>query len=65
MLGPPASGKGTQAGLIEARYGIPVTSPGAILRKEKQSGTKLGLEAERLTSQGQLLPDQIIVDVVP
>ena len=64
MLGPPASGKGTQAGLIEARYGIPVTSPGAILRKEKQSGTKLGLEADRLTSQGQLLPDQIIVDVV-
>lgn len=64
MLGPPASGKGTQAGMIEARYDIPITSPGAILRKERQAGTELGLEAERLTSQGRLLPDEVIVGVV-
>ncbi|RYD71149.1 MAG: nucleoside monophosphate kinase [Verrucomicrobiaceae bacterium] len=64
MLGPPASGKGTQAGLIEARFGIPVTSPGAILRKERKAGTSLGLSAERMTSQGLLLPDHIIVGVI-
>lgn len=64
LLGPPASGKGTQAGFIEERYGIPVASPGAMLRRERKAGTELGLKAEQLTSQGQLLPDPIIVDLV-
>lgn len=64
LLGPPASGKGTQASLIQERFGIPVTSPGAMLREEKRRGTKLGLEADELTSRGRLLPDTIIVNLV-
>jgi adenylate kinase len=64
LLGPPASGKGTQAELMTAHYGIPVASPGAILREETRNGTKLGLEAETWTSQGKLLPDAIIGDLV-
>jgi adenylate kinase len=60
LLGPPASGKGTQAEMIQARYHFPVTSPGAILREERKLGTELGLEAETSTSQGQLVPDRIV-----
>lgn len=50
--------------MITARYGIPITSPGAILREERRLGTSLGLEAERQTSQGMLLQDDIIVSLV-
>ncbi len=64
MLGPPASGKGTQAALIERRYGIPIASPGTILRKERQAATVLGIEAERLTAKGLLLPDKTVVALV-
>ena len=52
LLGPPASGKGTQAEFIQARYGFPVTSPGAMLREEKRLGSELGREADRLTREG-------------
>jgi adenylate kinase len=61
LLGAPASGKGTQAEMIESRYQIPITSPGAMLRDEKRRQTPLGLESAQLTSQGKLLPDEIIV----
>jgi adenylate kinase len=64
LLGPPASGKGTQASLIEEHFGIPVTSPGAILREEKKNGTKLGIEAEEYTKYGKLLPDELIIGLV-
>jgi adenylate kinase len=64
LLGPPASGKGTQAELMKARYALPVTSPGAMLREERRRGTPLGLDAEKLTSQGSLLPDATIVQLV-
>ena len=59
LLGPPASGKGTQASLIQARFGLPVTSPGAILREQKRAGTALGLQADEITREGKLLPDDI------
>ena len=64
LLGPPASGKGTQAEMIRTRYGIPVTSPGAMLREEKKAGTPLGIEADKLTRTGKLLPDSIVNQVV-
>jgi adenylate kinase len=64
LLGPPASGKGTQAEMIQARYQFPITSPGAILREERKLGTALGLSAEKATSQGQLVPDEVVNAVV-
>ena len=64
LLGPPASGKGTQAELLTEKYHLPVTSPGAILREERRAGTARGVEAEQLTSKGLLLPDELIVDLV-
>ena len=64
LLGPPASGKGTQAELIQSRFRIPVTSTGAILRKEAKERTRLGLEAERIITKGGLAPDGLVMQLV-
>ena len=64
LLGPPASGKGTQAELIQNRFGIPTTSTGAILRKQARERTPLGLEAEQIISKGGLAPDNLVMQVV-
>jgi adenylate kinase len=64
LLGAPGSGKGTQAELITRQFGIPVTSPGAILRREKDLGTPLGLETAEITQRGGLVSDEIIVKLI-
>lgn len=64
LLGPPASGKGTQAALISATFGIPAASTGALLREEKSRGSELGIEAERWTKEGKLFPDELAMRVV-
>jgi len=64
LLGPPASGKGTQAESIQNRFGIPTTSTGAILRKQAKERTPLGLEAEQIISKGGLAPDRLVMQVV-
>jgi adenylate kinase len=64
LLGPPASGKGTQAALLSATFGIPAASTGAILREEKARGSEIGAEAERWTIQGNLFPDELALRVV-
>jgi adenylate kinase len=64
LLGAPGSGKGTQAEMITRQFGIPVTSPGAILRREKDLGTPLGLETAEITQGGGLVPDKIIVGLI-
>jgi Adenylate kinase and related kinases len=64
LLGAPGSGKGTQAELITRTFGIPVTSPGAILRREKDLGTPLGLETGEITQHGGLVPDATIVKLI-
>jgi adenylate kinase len=50
--------------MIRARYSLPITSPGAMLREEKRSGTKLGVEADKLTSQGKLVPNEMVNQLV-
>jgi adenylate kinase len=64
LLGAPGSGKGTQAEMITRQFGIPVTSPGAILRREKDLGTPLGLETADTTEHGGLAPDKIIIGLI-
>jgi adenylate kinase len=64
LLGPPASGKGTQAELIQTRLHIPTTSTGAILRKQAKARTPIGLAAERIISKGGLAPDSLVMQVV-
>ena len=64
LLGPPGSGKGTQAELITRHFGIPVTSPGAILRRERDLGTPLGQETAEVLRSGGLVPDKIIIELI-
>lgn len=64
LLGAPGSGKGTQAEMITRHFAISVTSPGTILRRERDLGTPLGLEAEEVSKQGGLVPDDIIVHLI-
>ena len=64
LLGAPGSGKGTQAEMITRHFGIPVTSPGAILRREVELGTLLGIETAEKTKHGELVPDKIIIDLI-
>src|SRR5947208_8091008 len=64
LLGAPGSGKGTQAEMITRQFGIPVTSPGAILRRERDLGTDLGKETAEITHHGGLVPDNIIVGLI-
>ena len=60
LLGPPASGKGTIADGLRSEFGLPIVSPGSLLRAERTAGTALGLEADAKTSQGQLIDDATI-----
>ena len=64
LLGPPASGKGTQASLLSATFGIPAASTGAILREENARGSEIGAEANRWTLAGELFPDELALRVV-
>ena len=64
LLGAPGSGKGTQAEMITRHFAISVTSPGTILRRERDLGTPLGLEADEISKQGGLVPDDVIVHLI-
>lgn len=64
LLGAPGSGKGTQAELITRHFGIPVTSPGAILRREQDLGTPLGQQTVDILQRGELVSDAVIVELI-
>ena len=64
LIGPPGAGKGTQAKLLEARFGIPHVSTGDMLREAQRSGSMLGQEAQRYIGAGRLVPDDVVVGMV-
>jgi adenylate kinase len=64
LFGPPGAGKGTQGARIAAQHGIPTISTGAIFRDNVAAGTPLGLIAKDYMSKGQLVPDEIVVQLV-
>ena len=64
LLGLPGAGKGTQAQFLIERYRIPQISTGAMLRAEIEAGSALGLEAQKYMSAGNLVPDQLVTDMV-
>ena len=64
MLGAPGTGKGTVASILTEKLGIPQVSTGDIFRKHIKEQTDLGKLAEKYISKGQLVPDEVTIDLV-
>ncbi|MGL4852707.1 MAG: adenylate kinase [Phocaeicola sp.] len=64
IFGAPGSGKGTQSERIVEKFGINHISTGDVLRAEIKNGTELGKTAQGYISQGQLVPDALIIDIL-
>jgi adenylate kinase len=64
LLGPPGSGKGTQAKKLIGEFHWPQLSTGDMLRAGIQSGSKLGIEAKKFMDLGQLVPDSVVVGLI-
>ena len=64
IFGAPGSGKGTQSERIVEKYGINHISTGDVLRAEIKNGTELGKTAKGYSDQGQLIPDELMIDIL-
>lgn len=64
MLGPPGSGKGTQAALLSEVLGVPAISTGEMLRQAIETGSELGLRVAEIVGSGALVDDRTMADVV-
>jgi adenylate kinase len=64
LLGPPGAGKGTQAKFLVDAYGIPQISTGDILRDNVARKTELGVKAKAIMERGDLVPDELVCDMV-
>ena len=64
IIAAPGAGKGTQAEMISKHFGIPTVSTGAILRKNIQDKTELGAIAAKYINDGNLVPDDVMIDIV-
>jgi adenylate kinase len=64
LVGPPGAGKGTQAGRIVDRFGGVHIATGDILRSNADRGTELGRTASRYMDRGELVPDEVMIDMV-
>src|SRR5437870_356552 len=64
ILGPPGAGKGTQAERFAHRKGIPKISTGDILREAVQAGTPIGLRAKAIMDRGELVGDDVVIEIV-
>jgi adenylate kinase len=64
LVGPPGAGKGTQAEFIAAHLAVPKISTGDIFRANVAGGTPLGIEAKRYMDGGQLVPDEVTINMV-
>ncbi len=64
LLGPPGSGKGTQAALLTDRINVPHISTGDLLRSAVAEGTPLGKKAQSFMDRGELVPDELMLGLI-
>lgn len=64
LLGPPGAGKGTQAKMLVNEFALPHISTGDMFRAAIKQGTEVGLKAKAIMDAGQLVPDEITIDIV-
>lgn len=64
LLGPPGGGKGTVAKKLQEEFKLPVISTGVILREEVNKKTKLGQKVKEIMGKGDLVPDNIILEII-
>lgn len=64
LVGPPGAGKGTQASRLVKDFSLPFISVGDILRENVKEGTELGVKAKQYMDKGELLPDELVVDLI-
>ena len=64
LLGPPGAGKGTQAKMLKEKFQIPQISTGDILRQAVKANTELGARAKIVMDAGQLVPDDVVIDLI-
>ena len=64
LLGPPGGGKGTQAKFLIQKYNIPQISTGDMLRENIKNNSKLGIEAKTFMGSGELVPDELIINMM-
>lgn len=64
LLGPPASGKGTQARFLTQLFNVPSLSTGSLLRREIEAETDLGKKAREYMDNGKFVPDELVNDLV-
>ena len=64
LFGPPGAGKGTQAQRIMDTTGLPQVSTGDMLRAAVSKGTNTGMEAKKYMDAGQLVPDEVIINLI-
>ena len=64
LLGPPGAGKGTQAVMIEQQTGLVHVSSGDLFRAALRQGTELGMLAKSYMDRGELVPDEVVIDMI-
>jgi len=64
LFGPPGAGKGTQAARLQEDFRLPYVATGDILRSAVKDGTELGMKAKGFMDAGELVPDELVIDLI-